>query len=863
MVTHLLDEHQPDYVVVAIDAPGGTFRHEADATYKAQRSDAPDDLKIQQKLVRELLDGLSIPRYEHLGFEADDVIGTLAARGAEHGQDVIVITGDGDQLQLATDKVKVVLTRKGVSETEVYGPDEVVKRYGFAPDLIPDFKGLKGDASDNIPGVPGIGDKTASSLLQKFGSLAGVYERIDEVTPARIQGLLKQYQEQAFHSRTMAVIVCDLQIDAEPEDFRYDPIDPEKRKKAAETARRFEFRSLATRFETPLETQKFEPVAPVAFEVELQIVTKEEATEWLASSTNPTAVSLGDEGIVWAREGDARLFVGSAHEFKAWFEDESCVKITHDSKSMTRALQNFDVELQGVRADTMLMSYLIEPTRQNHGIVFVAEKYLRYSLPTPPAAPKKRSKNVSLFDESPQGEEIDARQKYEAASTAVLVELEPVLRHELSEIGAEKLLDELELPLVSVLAEMEHVGMQLEPQQLRVLGAQLETDAKRLEGEIHELAGEKFNIGSPKQLQVILFEKLGLEKGRNTKTGASTDAFTLEKLAEKHDIVRKILDYRGITKLKTTYVEALLNLMNPQTHRIHSTLNQTGTVSGRLSSSDPNLQNVPIRTEQGRVIRKSFVAPENHVILSADYSQIELRILAHITGDAPLVDAFATGEDVHNRTAAALFGVDAKDVDREMRRKAKMTNYAIAYGVSGFGLAKQLGGGTNAGEANEFITRYFETLPGVKTYIDETLKEARTRGYVETLMGRRRPVPDITANAFQVRSTAERTAINHPIQGTAADMMKIAMLAIQAELKSRGLKTHMTMQVHDELVFEVPVDEVEIVSELVGRLMAEAPAQKLGLKVPLGVDVGTGANWNDTKGAAEVIEEDVLELDLS
>ncbi len=869
MVTKLLDENQPDYAVVAIDAPGGTFRHEADATYKANRSDTPDDLRIQQKRLHELLDGLSIPHYEHIGFEADDVIGTLATRGSAHGQEVTIFTGDGDYLQLVDENIKVFLTRKGVSDLEAYDPAAIQKRFGFEATLLPDFKGLKGDASDNIPGVPGIGDKTAMSLIQKFGSLEKIYENLEEVTPPRIKELLRTHEEQARHSKVMATIIVDLPVEKQPEEFRYEPNDPERRAKAAKTARHFEFKSLALRFETPLETAQITPeIAPVKpFEAEVDVTdSPREVLDWLAVRGPKTliAISQNDDGFLFAHEAQALLFNGDLREtaaqsqtsfdfgdapeetVAAYLEDASKPKIAHDSKALMRRLQAQNIRLKGIIADTLVMGYLCEPTRQQHPISHLTERFLRYSLPEAPA-PKKKSKNVALFDEGADAEEIAARRAHLAAQTAVLVELEPVLRVALAEIGHEKLFDEMELPLVPVLAEMEHVGMLIDSQPLRVLGEKLEVDARRLEAEVWEAAGEKFNIGSPKQLQEVLFDRMKLSSGRKNKSGGySTDAFTLEKLAEEHEIVRKVLDYRGVTKLKSTYVDALLNTMR-DTFRVHSTLNQTGTVSGRLSSSDPNLQNVPIRTEQGRLIRAAFIAPPDHVILSADYSQIELRILAHITGDAPLVDAFNSGEDVHARTAAALFHVDAKDVDKEQRRLAKMTNYAIAYGVSGFGLAKQLGTG-NASEANEFIKTYFETLPGVKKYIDDTLKEAKTRGYVETLAGRRRPLPEINANAFQVRSAAERTAINHPIQGTAADMMKLSMLAIASEIESRGLASKLTMQVHDELVFEVPTEEIEVVTELVQRLMSEVPAAYFALKVPLVADVGTGKNWQDAKG---------------
>ena len=855
MVTSLLDEHQPDYVAVAIDAPGGTFRHEADETYKANRNDTPGDLKIQQKLVREMLDGLGIPRYEHTGFEADDIIGTLAKKGESQGQKVIVVTGDGDMLQLVDENITVMLTKRGVSDLDIYDPAAVVKRYEFEAARVPDFKGLKGDASDNIPGVPGIGDKTASTLLKKYGSLDGIYENLDDVAPARIQKLLRENQEQAFHSRTMATIITDLPVEKEPEEFRYDPTDPEKRRVAGETARRFEFRSLAKRYETPAQIAKAEPEPTKEYSAELTVAqTREEVENWVDESNVLTAVALIEDQLWLGREGKALLFTGDIDDMKWYLENRHLSKVAHDVKSLERALQPYDVHLWGATADTLLMSYLIEPTRQNHPIDLIAEKYANLQLPAAPAPIKKtKATNISLFDDdndevnAEEQKRLDEERSHVAAQVAVLPLLEPLLRAQLKEIGAEKLFDELELPLADLLAQMECVGMLIEPQQLRTLGDKLERDAARLQASIWESAGEEFNIGSPKQLQVVLFDKLNLASGRKNKSGGySTDVHTLERLAEEHQIVREVLEYRGTTKLKSTYVDALLKLMTPN-HRIHSSLNQTGTVSGRLSSSDPNLQNVPIRTEQGRLIRKAFIVPPGHKLMAVDYSQIELRLLAHITGDAPLVDAFSAGEDVHATTAARLFNVDVKDVDGEMRRKAKMTNYAIAYGVSGFGLAKQLGTG-NAAEAKEFIDRYFEGLPGVKKYIDDTLETAKKVGYVETLMGRRRPVPEINSNRFQEKSAAERTAINHPIQGTSADVMKLAMLAIQAEMREKNYKSSMTMQVHDELVFEVADDELDAMKEMVARLMCEVPVRALNLKVPLAVEVGVGSNWNNAKG---------------
>ena len=617
MVTTLLDEHNPDYVAVAIDAPGGTFRHEADENYKANRNDTPGDLKIQQKLVREMLDGLGIPRYEHAGFEADDIIGTLAVTGAAHGQEVIIVSGDGDMLQLVDPKITVMLTKRGVSDLDVYDPAAVLKRYEFEAARVPDFKGLKGDASDNIPGVPGIGDKTASTLLKKYGSLDGIYENLDDVAPARIQKLLREHQEQAFHSRTMATIITDLPVEKAPEEFRYDPTDPEKRRIAGETARRFEFRSLAKRYETPAQIARAAPEPVKEYRAEITLAkTKEEVEKWLGEVAELTGVALVENQLWLGRSGKALLFEGDIHEINWYFINRRQPKIAHDVKGLERALQPFDIDLCGVVADALLMSYLIEPTRQNHPVELIAEKYANLKLPAAPAPIKKaKAQNASLFDDpsievdAEQQQFLDEQRAHDAALVAVLPLLEPLLRAQLQEIGAETLFDEMELPLADLLAQMENVGMLIEPEQLRELGDKLEKDAARLQSSIWEAAGEEFNIGSPKQLQVVLFDKLNLASGRKNKSGGySTDVHTLEKLAEEHQIVREVLEYRGTTKLKSTYVDALLKLMTPN-HRIHSSLNQTGTVSGRLSSSDPNLQNVPIRTEQGRLIRKAFIAP--------------------------------------------------------------------------------------------------------------------------------------------------------------------------------------------------------------------------------------------------------------
>ena len=882
MLLRLIDEKKPEYILVALDASGPTFRHEMSSDYKANRQQMPDDLRPQTKLLRELLDGLSIARYEHQGYEGDDVLGTLAEMGAARDFEVVVVTGDGDALQLASDKVTVVLTRRGVSDLDEYAPAQVEGKYGFGPATIPDYKGLRGDSSDNIPGVPGIGEKTAMSLLKDHATLEELYEDLENVKPPRIQELLKTHREAAFHSRELARIITDLEVDVDFGNCRFDMTDDDARETALATVRLFEFKSMIPRFSSEAAASG-EAASTRQEEVETLLETApceitvahnaEELAAWMQlhlDAKKPLGFFLEETRFALGAAGSAAIFEGDSEVLRDWLEDEKARKIVHDAKSLKLQLAQQDITLRGVSADAMLMGYLLDPTRQQHPIALLCEKYLRRALPQIPApAPKATAKKAkkkapaeSLFDD----EESDASTREEAessepseeeraieaaktqllgASASALFDLDAALRAALKTIGEEALFDELELPLVDVLTKMEQVGMLLDVEQLRALETTLERDAARLESEIHELAGEVFNVGSTKQLQTILFEKLALSKGRATKTGYSTDVHTLEKLAEDHEIVRVILEYRGTTKLKSTYVDGLLKGMDERTHRIHTNLNQTGTVSGRLSSSDPNLQNIPIRTEQGRLIRKAFIAPREYSLIAIDYSQVELRILAHITGDAPLVEAFQNGEDVHVRTAADLFGVKTEEVDSEMRRKAKMTNYAIAYGVSGFGLQKQLGTG-NIAEATEFIKRYFETLPGVKNYMDETLRQARVDGFVETLMGRRRPLPEIASPRAQERAAAERTAINHPIQGTSADIMKLAMLAVQDELEKRKLKTRMTMQVHDELVFEAPKEEVPEIIEMASRLMCEVPAKKLGLRVPLEVEAEYGANWDDT-----------------
>lgn len=868
MVLNLLDDLQPECALVALDAHAPTFRHDSFEAYKANRSATPDDLQAQTARVRELLEGLSIPYYEHVGFEADDILGTLARLGAERGDEVTIVTGDGDSLQLVSERVAVKLTRRGVSELDTYTPRAVQERYGFGPELVPDYKGLRGDTSDNIPGIPGIGEKTAIKLITQFGGMDAIYENLENVTPPRIRELLRTHRDIAYQSRDLARIVTDLPLDIEISacDLPDLEADTARRERALQTVREYEFKSLLARYagadagEAAVPGADEDAVSSLAPQI-TRAADGGAVLKWLkdiADAKTGVVLAMHGECVALAQGEQVLLFEGELEEIREWLADEKAAKVVHDSKGLKLELLARGLELRGVRSDTLLMSYLIEPSRQQHPLGWLAGKYLSCDVPEIVVAQKKklRAKPQSLFeDEDSSGKQGDQEEvaqlendlALQAGATSLL---EPKLRGALQEIGEEEIFQRLELPLVDVLAAIERQGMLLDPIHLHDVGKQLESEAARLQKEIWELAGEEFNIGSPKQLQVILFEKLGLEKGRTTKTGHSTDVHTLEKLAEEHEVVRKILEYRGTTKLKSTYTDALIAGLDGKTNRVHTSLNQTGAVSGRLSSTNPNLQNIPIRTEQGRNIRRAFIAPSGCVLLKADYSQIELRILAHITRDEPLLEAFRTGQDVHSRTAADLYHVEVKDVDSEMRRKAKMTNYAIAYGVSGFGLAKQLGG-TTPGEGQEIIKRYFEALPGVKKYIDDTIESARKIGYVQTLIGRRRPLPEINSPRAPERTGAERTAINHPIQGSAADIIKFAMLAVFDEIQKKQMKARMVLQVHDELVFEVPPEEVDAFAALLRVLMTEIPQRELKLDVPLVVDISTGPNWNDTQELKE------------
>jgi DNA polymerase-1 len=848
-------EEKPDYVAVAFDTPKPTFRHEEYVDYKATRRATPDALIEQAALARELIRAFNIPIIEVPGFEADDVIGALAKEAEQQGIDTVIVTGDLDALQLVNDHVSVMTTVKGVSDTVVYDPRAVTERFGITPEQMADYKGLKGDTSDNIPGVPGIGEKTAVDLLRKYGSLENLLSHIDELPEGKVKKALQENAELAVLSKRLGTIVTDLPVELNLDECK-------AREPDYDTLRdlfvRLEFKTMLKRLPevgkaegkaAPEERPLLGACRAIASDQELADLVRslEEAGEFALHCHTANGKSIQAELIgigfshgpgdtayvpifdpVKKRDPSLTLALDGPYEadltkLAGLLGSERVAKFCHDTKLNHAALCLRGVELRGVAFDTMLAAYLLDSTRGSYGIGDVAFEQL--SLELPGITRKKEEAEVDIVTEV-------------CGEAEAVYRLKPALDDRLASDGLCDLLNKVELPLAPILAEMELTGVSVDVEQLEALSITLEADIRELEKRIYEQAGEEFNIGSPKQLQVILFEKLGLAAAVKTKTGGfSTSAAALEELAYDYPIVEDILRYRELTKIKSTYADALPKLINPITGRIHTSLNQAVTSTGRLSSSDPNLQNIPVRTELGRQIRKAFVASGSNLLLSADYSQIELRILAHITQDANLVRAFENDEDIHTATACVIFRCSPSDVTAEMRRRAKTINFAVIYGMADFTLSKTLG--IPVREAREYIDTYFASLPGVKAYTEEAVETARQLGYVSTLLGRRRYIPEVHSSNRNLRQFAERQAVNAPIQGTAADIIKLAMIRADRALANTSSK--MLLQVHDELLFEVPPDDLSRVASLVRDSMENA----LDLRVPLRVDIKAGRNWAD------------------
>jgi DNA polymerase-1 len=862
MVLKILTELKPSHCAVAFDFPAPTFRHKAFDAYKAHRPPAPEELKSQFKRVHQLVEALNIPSIELEGYEADDILGTLSRQAAEKGIATIIVTGDMDTLQLVSPKVKVLTPRPGkpFSDTVLYDEAGVVERYGLTPAQVADFKGLKGDPSDNIPGVHGIGEKTAVKLLQQFQSVEGIYQHIDEVDTPRAKKALTEGEADAHRSKMLATIVTDAPVTLDLDACGKTAFD---RAKLIELFRELEFTKLMSKLDeiTPQGCeQKRETQTPQG---DYRVVdTAEALDELVAILSSATSFSFDTEtnnidplyaglvGISFCIDAGAAYYIPVGHKsgtqlpltqvldkLEPILANPAIAKITQNGKYDSTVLAEQGVNVQNIAFDTMIAAYLMG--EKSLGLKPLAFNRLGVEM-TPitsligSGAKQKTMDDVEIVDAAP----------YACADADMTLRLAIIFEKELKEQGLWKLFTEIEMPLMPILREMERAGIALDVESLSAMSQSLGGRMSEIEAKVYDLAGQQFNINSTQQLGVVLFEKLGLPGGRKTKSGFSTDASVLETLKGVHPIVELLLEYRQLSKLKSTYVDALPALINPKTGRVHTSFNQTGTTTGRLSSSNPNLQNIPIRGELGLQVRKAFIAGEGCVLLSGDYSQIDLRVLAHLSQDPQLLDAFRRGDDIHRATAVQIFGVESAAVTPDMRRVAKTVNFGVIYGMSGYGLEQATS--LSRTEASQFIKLYFDKYKGVAEYLEATKRSARERGYVETLLGRRRYIPDINNSNGQIRAAAERMAINMPIQGTAADITKLAMIMVQNEMDGRGLGPQgsgcrMLLQVHDELVFEVPHNALDDMKRLVLEVMLAA----LKLDVPLTADVKVGANWGE------------------
>jgi DNA polymerase-1 len=834
MLVKVIDEHHPAGVIVAWDA-GMSGREVTYDLYKAQRKPRPDLLREQWPNLMPLVEAFGYTNVKVEGYEADDVIASLAKQAREEGISVMVVTGDRDAYQLVGEGIRVMSTSRGITETKIYDSEAVIERYGVPPESITDLMGLRGDTSDNIPGVPGIGEKTATQLLQQFGTLEKVLASVEEISGAKRKQNLVEHADDARMSKQLATLQYDIETGVDMATVMASEPD---RGALRDFMREFELRAVLERLEEALPEGDAVPGRSVETELEVEAV---EGTPWDLSG-GEGAVALAIDGKRWAAADGERILTGESTP------DELAVALAdrpiaaHDVKSLgggrhglLAAAVREGVEL-ALDHDTMLAAYLLEPQRRTYELTELAAD-AGIGIAAGAAAPAGDADDGQLSLDGEEGEAgLDPAE--EARLVAALAERQ---RSRIEEWDLGHLLREVELPLVHVLAAMEREGLKLDAERLAEVGAGFGERIDTLEREIYKAAEEEFTIGSPQQVGRILFEKLELTRKRRGKTGYSTDARVLAQIREEHPIVEKIESWRELTKLKNTYLDSLPDLIDPATGRVHTTFNQAATTTGRLSSTNPNLQNIPIRTEIGRPVRACFIAEPGAQLLSADYSQVELRVLAHVADEEVLKEIFRAGEDVHAATAAEVFDISRDDVDVGQRSKAKMVNFGIVYGLTGFGLADRLNIPRKEGE--EFVSRYLERFPAVRAFREQVVERAQEEGYVTTLMGRRRAIPELRSGNPNTRRLGERLAVNTVIQGTAADIIKVAMVRCQRALREAGTATRLVLQIHDELLFEGPPDEMDGAVELVRREMCAA----YQLDPPLEVDVGVGADWLDAK----------------
>ncbi len=827
----ILEEEKPDYLTVAFDVHAPTFRHEMFAEYKGTRKPMAEELRQQVPVMKEVLKAMGVDVIEKAGLEADDLLGTLSRRCEEQGVLVSVISGDRDLLQLATEKVKIRIpkTKQGRTEVEDYFASDVKERYQVTPKEFIDLKALMGDTSDNIPGVPSIGEKTATKIIAEYGSVENAYAHVDELKPPRASKALQEHYDLAQLSKTLATIEVHADFAYDMESARLGNLYTDE---AYEWFQRLQFKNFLSRFDVMakesdaaqyfVEVKEFAEAERIFEKTKesncIGVIFKKDMENVLPLFANDADYNV--VGIAFDEQEIYNISIGGmitteyvAGKLRECAKEGVCLAV-YDLKEM---LPYLGISEKEPCFDAMIAAYLLNPLKNGYELGDIAHEYLNLTI----------------------DEKLDIRKKacYEAYA---LYECQTLMRERLSQNKMEELFEKIEMPLVFMLYDMEQAGVRVEAEALKIYGEQLGGKIVELEKEIYQAAGKEFNINSPKQLGVILFEELKLPHGKKTKSGYSTAADILEKLAPEYPIVNQILEYRQLTKLKSTYADGLANFIDLD-GRIHGKFNQTVTATGRISSTEPNLQNIPVRMELGRLIRKVFIPAEDYVFLDADYSQIELRILAHCAQDEALIEAYREAEDIHRITASQVFHTPFDEVTDLQRRNAKAVNFGIVYGISSFGLSQDLS--ITRKEAQQYIERYFETYPGIKKFLDDTVAFAKQEGYVVTLFGRRRPVPELSSSNFMQRSFGERVAMNAPIQGTAADIMKIAMIGVNRALKEKNLKSRIVIQVHDELLVETHKDEIEIVKAILEEEMSSAAK----LDVPLEIDMNEGANWYESK----------------
>ena len=853
MLLNLVRDHQPDRILVTFDLPQKTFRHEKVDTYKANRDATPDILRQQMGLVRQVVDTLKLPVVTQPGFEADDVIATLAVQAEAAGDDVIIVTGDRDSYQLVRDPhIRVLYNKRGVSDYAFYDEAGILERTGVRPEQYVFYAALRGDPSDNLPGVPGVGEKTAAKLINKYGGLDGIFEHVDEQTP-KLRQNLTEHEAQARSNVEMMTLVRDVPLDVTPEDLVQGEFDTDE---VLELFKFLEFPSLVPRLPEAFPARFGDAAVADLPSVEVleaevsEVATRDEAAAVLGALAAHDSVAVAGawdgvpgrsrlEGIAVVTDIDlaevawipSGLLGELLPELAAVFSGTPAVAV-HDAKPLARSLLDLGADLAGLRLDTKLAAYLLDPAGTLYGLSELLRRHAELELADDRSAPEGQ------LDFDGGGSSVAQDAGRDALAVAKLVE---PLSKSLEAHGLAALNDDIEVPLVGVLARMEHLGIAVDIDVLRGLYDSLTAEAETERAAIVEAAGEDFNVNSTPQMRAILFDKLGLTPGKKTKTGYSTDQATLEKLRDEHPIIEHLLRYREVEKLRSTYGEGLIAEVAAD-GRIHATFNQTVARTGRLSSDAPNLHNIPVRSDEGRRFREAFVPAEGYEFLVADYNQIELRVIAHLAEDPGLIEAFTTGQDIHSTTAARIFGVAAEDVSHAQRSKSKMVSYGLAYGMEAYGLGQRLGIPT--GEAQEILDAYFVAFPSVKAFMERTVDEARERGYTETVFGRRRKIPELASGQRNVRMAGERQAMNAPIQGLAADIFKVALVRLDAALAESDLQSRLILQVHDEVILEVPPAERERADEVVLDAMSAA----FDLRVPLEVNLSHGPSWAAAKG---------------